>query len=353
MYTFDIVLESYKLYNLNKSLKKTSCILQKKYNCKITRQIIKIWINNINNDINSFYNKRITKIYNENNLINTKTKNFSVEITKDIEKLVYNNPFITRNMVVETIKIKYNTKLTINNITQIYKILKLTRKKPKYHVVKNNDYLDELIKKREEYKKEMSKIDIKKIISIDESSFNNINNTGKGLSKKGKAINMPCTNKRVKNNSLICAVTINQIIHHEIHETTVNSDIFYNFINNLITNNKLKNYYFLFDNVRFHHCNKTLKLIKDSGNNYIFTPPYSPNNNPIEMIFGNIKDKFKKNKKEKVKMKKIISETINEIKKKEVKNVYKTIFERSLNYDYKDIEKELRDRLIIKNEVIT
>ena len=71
------------------------------------------------------------------------------------------------------------------------------------------------------------------------------------------------------------------------------------------------------------------------------------------MIFGNIKDKFKKNKKEKVKMKKIISETINEIKKKEVKNVYKTIFERSLNYDYKDIEKELRDRLIIKNEVIT
>ena len=52
-------------------------------------------------------------------------------------------------------------------------------------------------------------------------------------------------------------------------------------------------------------------------------------------------------------MKKIISETINEIKKKEVKNVYKTIFERSLNYDYKDIEKELRDRLIIKNEVIT
>ena len=69
MYSFDIVFESYKLYCLNKSLKKTSCILQKKYNCKISRQIIKIWINNINNDTNSFYNKRISKIYNENNLI--------------------------------------------------------------------------------------------------------------------------------------------------------------------------------------------------------------------------------------------------------------------------------------------
>ncbi len=42
----------------------------------------------------------------------------------------------------------------------------------------------------------------------------------------------------------------------------------------------------MLDNVRFHHCKKTLKLITDTNNNYIFTPPYSSNNNPIEVIFS-------------------------------------------------------------------
>ena len=60
------------IYNLNKSLKKTSCILQKKYNCKITRQIIKIQINNdiiaIKNyfeNLNKFYGVIGFKISNE------------------------------------------------------------------------------------------------------------------------------------------------------------------------------------------------------------------------------------------------------------------------------------------------
>jgi len=64
-------------------------------------------------------------------------------------------------------------------------------------------------------------------------------------------------------------------MHYEIHETSVNSEILYNFIDNLIKKNNLKGYYFILDNVRFHHCKKTLKLITDINNNYIFTHPYS------------------------------------------------------------------------------
>jgi hypothetical protein len=89
----------------------------------------------------------------------------------------------------------------------------------------------------------MSKIDLNKIISIDESSFNNLNNNNKGLSKKGKAINIPCNDKKIKNNSLICAISVDKIMHYEIHETSVNSEIFYNFIDNLIKKNNLKDYY--------------------------------------------------------------------------------------------------------------
>ena len=102
----------------------------------------------------------------------------------------------------------------------------------------------------------MSKIDLNKIISIDDSLFNNLNNNNKGLSKKGKAINMSCNEKKVKNNSLICGFSIDKIMYYEIYETSVNSEIFYKFIDNLIKKNKLKGYYFMLNNVRFHHCKK-------------------------------------------------------------------------------------------------
>ena len=70
--------------------------------------------------------------------------------------------------------------------------------------------------------------------------------------------------KKIKNHSLICAVTVNKIIHYEIHNTSVDSEIFYNYINNLIKDNKLEDYYFF----------------------------RSPNNNPIEIVFSIIKNKF-------------------------------------------------------------
>ena len=101
-----------------------------------------------------------------------------------------------------------------------------------------------------------------------------------------------------------------------------------------------------------HYCKKTLKLINDTKNYFIFTPSYSPNNNPIETIFSIIKNKFKKIIKttKNIKMKSLIIITINKtISDKEIgKENYKDIFIRSINYDYKNIEKELRDRITIK-----
>lgn len=353
MYSTNIVFESYKIYNGTKSYRKTSFLIREKFNCNITRQTIMIWIKKIKVNITELIKRRT-----DTNYIIDNTKNqtkLEIDILNDINKIVYNEPFVTRKNLIEAIKIKHNVTLSLNNVSKIFKKLNLTRKKPKYHVIKSIEYLDKLIETRNEFKKSISKIDMDKIISIDESSFNNLNTNNMGLSEKGKRINIPANEKRIKNNSLICAVSVDKIMYYEIHETSVNSDIFYNYMNNLIKINKLKGYYFMIDNVRFHHCKKTLELIVKSGNHYLFTPPYSPNNNPIETIFGMIKSKFKQitknGNKDKIKTKPLIIISINKtIETTEInknKN-YKDIFMRSIRYDYKDIEKELRDRLIIK-----
>ena len=155
------------------------------------------------------------------------------------------------------------------------------------------------------------------------------------------------------------------------------------YLKNLFANtiNKLTelNYCFIFDNVPFHHNKLMLKLIIDSGHKYLFTPPYSPlllidesiskglqkkhkfflgspNNNPIETIFGIIKFNFRNDYKSKYNENKnicivnLIKNAIDKFNKDYDKEMITKIFTHSINYDYKDLEKELRDRLIIKNK---
>ena len=48
----------------------------------------------------------------------------------------------------------------------------------------------------------------------------------------------------------------------------------------------------LMDNVRFHHCKDTLESLHRRGVDVLFTPPYSPWFNPIELCFSVIKRKY-------------------------------------------------------------
>ena len=88
-----------------------------------------------------------------------------------------------------------------------------------------------------------------------------------------------------------------------------------------------------------------LNLITSNGHKYIFTPPYSPNNNPVENVFGIIKNKYNKlNYTNKNKVEKKIFDVIQETTVQY--NNFNNIFKRSLSFNYINIEKELRDRII-------
>jgi glycerol-3-phosphate cytidylyltransferase-like family protein len=114
---------------------------------------------------------------------------------------------------------KFNVKLSQRYISYIFKKLKLTRKKQRHYIVKSIDFLDKLIIKSNEFKKEISKIDINKIILIDdEEGFNKLDNLNKGLSVKGKKINVSVMDKKIKNKSLICSLTLDGVIYGEIHD---------------------------------------------------------------------------------------------------------------------------------------
>ena len=161
MYSPDIVYEALLLYNKNRSFKKTSKLLQIKYNNKVTRQTIKNWYKWYNEDIDKIAKKRMNIAY-CNHIILSKEKSFNLELLNDINKIIEIDPFINRNDLKFIVNEKYNIKLSENSISSIFKKLRLTRKKPRQYVVKSIKYLDELIIKRNKFRTDISEIDLNK-----------------------------------------------------------------------------------------------------------------------------------------------------------------------------------------------
>jgi transposase len=344
MFHYSVVLNAIQLYNKYKSYNKVALEMSKIK--KISRQIISIWYKKYQ-DILDFLAERIRKTskYEEQKLVT------NIKVEKFIYECVYNDPFITRSLLTLKIKNKFNISYNLNQITKIYKQLKLTYKKPKYRIIKNIEFLDELIKKRLEFVTKIKEEDITKIISIDESGFNKLIQKSKGLSKRGSTIHCPVTSVKNINVSLLMAITTEKIIHHKELTDSVNGDIFFSFIKDVINTLTEEGYIFLFDNVSFHKKKEMLEYITEKGHKYMFTPSYSPNLNPIENVFGIVKQQYYNDQNESSNsstQKKVVKKI-----KKVIRNFSNTntdlmkIFNRAFNYDYTIEEKELRDRLII------
>src|ERR1043165_2026864 len=57
-----------------------------------------------------------------------------------------------------------------------------------------------------------------------------------------------------------------------------------------------KNSVLVIDNATIYHNEELIKIIESVGYRIIFLSPYSPNYNPIELVFSVIKNWLKKNK---------------------------------------------------------
>lgn len=76
--------------------------------------------------------------------------------------------------------------------------------------------------------------------------------------------------------------------HSTLHLGSVNGPRFANSINDLPFP---RGTVLVLDNASIHKCAIARKISADKGYKLLFTPPYTPEFNPIEMMFGIIKNK--------------------------------------------------------------
>ena len=175
------------------------------------------------------------------------------------------------------------------------KMKKIHRKRVRRVVVKSKSYLDSLQKKRTQFLTRIKRIDTRTIISIDEAGFYKQMVPTYGYCQVGKRLIAPTTSQRHHKYTVISAVSNKNVVAYKIFKGSLTKSIYLDFLkNNLIPSLKGRKFVLLSDNLRCHHSKEAKKLVSTNNGECIYTPPYSPDFNPIENVFSVIKNNIRK-----------------------------------------------------------
>jgi transposase len=110
----------------------------------------------------------------------------------------------------------------------------------------------------------------------------------------GNRLYYPVPYHRGSKYSIIGAISYQKIVASLYCEDSINGDIFSEFIEQCLVPILEPRHHVIMDNVAFHKIEKAENLIKATGANIIYLPPYSPDLSPIELMWSKIKTVLRK-----------------------------------------------------------
>lgn len=135
------------------------------------------------------------------------------------------------------------------------------------------------------------------IIYIDETGCFLQNDNYRDWVSKGQSIYEGATKGLKSKVNVICAINLKKVIHYKIVESSVNSEIFEEFIKDLcskMTNEEKENSLFIYDNATCHKAKSIKKICKENKLKILTNIPYKSEFNGIEFFFGYFKNEYYK-----------------------------------------------------------
>lgn len=132
-------------------------------------------------------------------------------------------------------------------------------------------------------------LDIKRLFFIDETWAKTNMTRLRGRAPRGERLVAHTPHGHWKTTTLIAALGISGIHCSTVVDGAVNADIFEAFVGEVLVPQLRPGDLVVMDNLSSHKRHKTQALIQAAGAAVRYLPPYSPDLNPIEMIFSKIK----------------------------------------------------------------
>jgi len=142
---------------------------------------------------------------------------------------------------------------------------------------------------REIYLNTIKSIKKDKLVYLDESGIEEGVKSDRGWGKKGKRIYEERSGKYYNRVNILSAIYNNNPIAPLVFKGTCNPLLFNEWVKHILIKDLKKGQVVIMDNATFHKSRKTIDLIESVGCKVIFLPPYSPDLNPIEKFWANMK----------------------------------------------------------------
>jgi len=199
-----------------------------------------------------------------------------------------------------SMKQKYNDfDITPQHLGRVIRANNRTRKRTRHqHYPKERrKQLTDKNKEMEAFYNEVRKYPIDKIICLDETSIGSHLKPSYSRCYIGKRCIIKTNNNFVfRSFTLLVAINNSKCVGKSFYEKGgTTKERMVEFIETQIAP-KYKNHLIILDNARSHNNDMVREAIIKSGNQYLFTIPYSPITNAIEMYFNQIKTYIKKNR---------------------------------------------------------
>ena len=144
-------------------------------------------------------------------------------------------------------------------------------------------------KKRQDFVEKVSKIPEEKLIYIDESGIDHTISKDYGWWKKSELLVGKTSGKHFLRTNIVAGLSLNKPIAPFVFHGPCNSLLFTTWIEKVLIKELSPGQTVVMDNASFHKSQKVIDLIESACCKVLFLPPYSPDFNPIEKFWANLK----------------------------------------------------------------
>lgn len=139
----------------------------------------------------------------------------------------------------------------------------------------------------------MEQIPFEQRIYLDESGINQYLHREYARSIRGRKIIGEISGKRFARQSVISALFKGKFLSPMCFEGTCDTSLFNAWLQQMLIPNLTAGQVLILDNASFHKSAESQKLVEAAGCRILFLPPYSPDLNPIEKYWANMKTKVR------------------------------------------------------------
>lgn len=130
-------------------------------------------------------------------------------------------------------------------------------------------------------------------IYLDESGINEYLYREYGRGLRGQEVRGEISGRRFARQSVISALFNEKFFAPMCFEGTCDASLFNTWLKEMLIPNLIPGQVLILDNASFHKSAESQKLVEAAGCKMLFLPPYSPDLNPIEKYWANMKKKVR------------------------------------------------------------